>query len=143
MGLNFYFSRENIFFCQVIKIQLFYFRIFYAYVFKWSIVAKLRASKVNASSIAHIFQWFFASTFSGGIRGYKIHICRHGHSLLPMKLFLLDTNDCCLGSKAKKNGIGTRSKNTLVQEIFRSKLSVCPSLSSDGYCFGIQTGICL
>lgn len=67
-------------------------------------------SKVNASSIARVFRWFFASTFSGGIHGYKIRICHRGHSLLPMKLFLLDTNGCCLGSKAKKNKIGTRSK---------------------------------
>lgn len=73
-------------------------------------VAKLRASKVNDSSIVHVFQWLFASTFSGGIHGYKIHICRLGHSLLPMKLFPLDTNGCHLGSKAKKNGIGTRNK---------------------------------
>jgi len=76
---------------------------------KWSIVAKLRASKVNASSIAHGFRWLFSSTFSGGIHECKIRICHLCHSLLPMKLFPLDTNGCRLGSKAKKNGIGIRS----------------------------------
>lgn len=56
-----------------------------------------------------VFQWFFASIFSGGIRECKIHICHLGHSLLPMKLFPLDTSGCHLGSKAKKNEISMRA----------------------------------
>lgn len=85
-------------------------RFFNVYVFKkWNIVAELRTSKGSSSIL--VFRWFFASIFSGGIREYKIHICHLGHSLLPMKLFPLDTNGCHLGSKAKKNGISTRTRD--------------------------------